>query len=300
MATLTEDETTGTTPLHRRHPGPADAAAAVIPARTAPARAGTARIDPADARALSRTLFARLESLEEGTPEHSYVRNTLVELNLTLVHYAAARAGARKQSYEDVVQVGTIGLIKAINRFDLQRGVEFPSFALPTVIGEIKRYFRDTTWALHVPRRLRDLRVELTEAERHLEQTHGRNPTVSELARHLHLEDEEVIEGLIAANGYSAASLDTAEDADGLDESLAHHIGYADRELAKTEDLQALKPLIAALPEHERRVLALRYTADLTQSAIAEELGVSQTQVSRLLKRAVVRLRRQLGDGLGA
>nr|WP_254390255.1 RNA polymerase sigma factor SigF [Streptomyces sp. AC550_RSS872] len=253
-----------------------------------------AHVGPADARALSKTLFARLDSLEEGTPEYSYVRNSLVELNLALVRFAAGRVGVRGESYDDVVQVGTIGLIKAINRFDLQYGVEFPTFAMPTIIGEIKRYFRDTSWAVHVPRRLQELRLDLTKAVTHLEQTHGRAPTVPELARHLNLGEDEVLEGLVAANGYTTSSLDYPSDTESPEDTLADHIGYADPDLAKVEDLHALKPLIAALPARERKILALRYTADMTQSAIGKELGISQMHVSRILNRTLARLRTEL------
>ncbi|GAA2880638.1 RNA polymerase sigma factor SigF [Streptomyces mexicanus] len=250
--------------------------------------------DPAEARALSKILFQRLDSLEEGTPQYSYVRNTLVELNLTLVHYVMGLVGTRNESHEDVVQVGTIGLIKAINRFDPQRGVEFPTFAVPTIMGEIKRYFRDATWTVHVPRRLRDMRLDLNKATTHLEQSLGRTPTVPELAGHLGLDEEEVIEGVVAANGYAPASLDRPDDAGLGDAALVDHLGYTDPDLSRAENVQALKPLIAALPERERRILALRYTADMTQSAIGAQLGISQMQVCRILKRTLARLRAQL------
>ncbi len=118
-------------------------------------------VGPVDARALSKTLFQRLESLEEGTHEFAYVRNTLVELNLALVKFAASRFRSRSEPMEDIVQVGTIGLIKAIDRFELGRGVEFPTFAMPTIVGEIKRFFRDTSWSVRVPRRLQELRLDL-------------------------------------------------------------------------------------------------------------------------------------------
>ncbi|MEU0599923.1 SigB/SigF/SigG family RNA polymerase sigma factor [Streptomyces sp. NPDC006393] len=252
------------------------------------------RVDTVDARALSKELFARLDTLEEGTPEYSYVRNSLVEFNLALVRYAVSRMGVREESYDDVVQVGTIGLIKAINRFDLHRGVEFPTFAMPTIVGEIKRYFRDTSWAVRVPRRLQELHLDLTKATARLEQTQGRPPTVADLAEELDRDHDEIIEGLVAANGFAAASLDFPNDGESADDTLADHIGYADPRLEKVEDLQALKPLLAALPERERKILTLRYAAEMTQSAIGEELGISQMQVCRILHRILNRLRRQL------
>ncbi|MCX4834639.1 SigB/SigF/SigG family RNA polymerase sigma factor [Streptomyces sp. NBC_01016] len=249
---------------------------------------------PADIRGLSKSLFARLGEVEEGTHEYAYARNTLIELNLNLVHYAARRLRAHGDSYEDVVQVGTIGLIKAIDRFDLQRGVEFTSFALPTVMGEIKRFFRDTTWAVHVPRRLKELSLHLDRAKTLLEQVDGHAPTVAELAAHLGLDECEVAEGLKATNGCTAASLDRSVDAGEPDDTLAAHIGCHDPELAKAENLQALKPLIAALESRDRELLALRFVDELTQAEIGRELGVSQMQVSRRLTRVLDRLRVKL------
>ncbi|MHC5261522.1 SigB/SigF/SigG family RNA polymerase sigma factor [Streptomyces sp. UC4497] len=255
---------------------------------------GTGTLAPADIRHLSKSLFARLDEVEEGTHEYAYARNTLIELNLNLVHYAARRLRAQGDSYEDVVQVGTIGLIKAIDRFELQRGVEFTSFALPTVMGEIKRFFRDTTWAVHVPRRLKELSHHLDRANTLLEQVNGHAPTVAELAVHLGLDECEVAEGLKATNGCTAASLDRSVDADEPDDTLAAHIGCHDPELAKAENLQALKPLIAALTPEDRRLLALRFVDELTQAEIGRELGVSQMQVSRRLARVLDRLRVKL------
>src|SRR6478735_7997451 len=166
-------------------------------------------IAPQDARRLSRLFFDRLQALDEGTPEHQYARNTLIEMNLSLVRFAAGRFRNRGSGdMEDIVQVGTIGLIKAIDRFDLAREVEFTSFAVPYIVGEIKRFFRDTTWAVHVPRRLQELRVDLAKAKERLAAVLDRQPSVHELAVDLDLSDDEVIEGLVASNGYMAGSLD--------------------------------------------------------------------------------------------
>ncbi|THC50067.1 MULTISPECIES: SigB/SigF/SigG family RNA polymerase sigma factor [unclassified Streptomyces] len=250
-----------------------------------------ASVDAADAKDLSRVLFARLDALREGSPEYSYVRNSLVELNLALVRHAVRRVGVRGESYEDVVQVGTIGLIKAINRFDPGRGIEFPTFAMPTVMGEIKRYFRDTTWAVHVPRRLQELRSDLARATAQLEQEHGRAPTPAEIARYLDVDGDTVAEGLLAANGYASSSLDQPADAES---AFSDHIGRPDAGLEKVEDLHALKPLIAELPARDRHILAMRYSAEMTQSAIGEELGISQMHVSRILTRTLARLRAKL------
>ncbi|MEU9401300.1 RNA polymerase sigma factor SigF [Streptomyces sp. NPDC048242] len=251
-------------------------------------------VGPVDARALSKTLFQRLESLEEGTHEHAYVRNTLVELNLALVRFAASRFRSRSEPMEDIVQVGTIGLIKAIDRFELARGVEFPSFAMPTIIGEIKRFFRDTSWSVRVPRRLQELRLDLAKAGDELAQRLDRSPTVAELAGKLGISNEEVVEGMAASNAYTAASLDAQPEEDDSEGALADRIGYEDHGLEGIEYVESLKPLIAELAPRDRQILSLRFVAGMTQSEIGDELGISQMHVSRLLSRTLVRLRRGL------
>lgn len=247
-----------------------------------------------DARALSKTLFARLESLEEGTHEYSYVRNTLVELNMALVKFAASRFRSRSEPMEDIVQVGTIGLIKAIDRFELSRGVEFPTFAMPTIVGEIKRFFRDTSWSVRVPRRLQELRLDLAKAGDELAQQLDRAPTVGELADRLGISNEEVVEGMAASNAYTASSLDAKPEEDENDGALADRIGYEDHGLEGIEYVESLKPLIASLPSRDRTILSLRFVANMTQSEIGEELGISQMHVSRLLSRTLVKLRKGL------
>ncbi|MFF3752888.1 RNA polymerase sigma factor SigF [Streptomyces sp. NPDC002018] len=247
-----------------------------------------------DARALSKTLFARLESLEEGTYEHAYVRNTLVELNLALVKFAASRFRTRSEPMEDIIQVGTIGLIKAIDRFELSRGVEFPTFAMPTIIGEIKRFFRDTSWSVRVPRRLQELRLDLARAGDELAQRLDRAPTVGELAQRLGIPEDEVVEGMTASNAYTASSLDAQPEENDSEGSLADRIGYEDHGLEGIEYIESLKPLIAGLPRRDREILSLRFVANMTQSEIGEELGISQMHVSRLLSRTLARLRKGL------
>ncbi|MEU5219152.1 RNA polymerase sigma factor SigF [Streptomyces sp. NPDC020807] len=252
---------------------------------------------PDDARALSKELFARLAVLEEGTHEHAYVRNTLVELNLALVRFAAARFRSRSEPMEDIVQVGTIGLIKSIDRFELSRGVEFPTFAMPTIIGEIKRFFRDTSWSVHVPRRLQELRIDLAKAGDTLTQRLDRAPTVAELAEELGITPDEVVEGMAAGNAYTAASLDATTDEDDTgngERALADRIGYEDHGLTGIEYIASLKPMIASLPARERLILSLRFVSGMTQSEIGAELGISQMHVSRLLSRTLARLRRGL------
>ncbi|HEV7626361.1 MAG TPA: SigB/SigF/SigG family RNA polymerase sigma factor [Streptomyces sp.] len=251
-------------------------------------------VGPVDARAMSKTLFKRLETLDEGTHEFSYVRNTLVELNLALVKFAASRFRSRSEPMEDIVQVGTIGLIKAIDRFDIERGVEFPTFAMPTIIGEIKRFFRDTSWSVRVPRRLQELRLDLAKAGDELAQSLDRAPTMEELADRLSISIEEVVEGMAASNAYTASSLDAQPEEDDTEGALADRIGYEDNGLEGIEYVESLKPLIAELPARDRTILSLRFVANMTQSEIGEELGISQMHVSRLLSRTLNKLRKGL------
>ncbi|MEU8824471.1 RNA polymerase sigma factor SigF [Streptomyces sp. NPDC048636] len=253
------------------------------------------KVAPKDARALTKTFLDRLTQLEEGTHEYQYVRNTLIELNLSLVRYAARRFRNRSVEMEDVVQVGTIGLIKAIDRFDLTREVEFTTFAVPYIVGEIKRFFRDTSWAVHVPRRLQELRIDLAKANEELFQRLDRSPTTSELAEHLSLSEEEVLDGLVASNGYLTTSLDApADHENGTTRvtTFADRIGELDPAMEVVENLHALKPLVEQLGERDRRILQMRFGEEMTQSEIGAELGVSQMHVSRLLTKSLTRLRR--------
>ncbi|MEV5910119.1 B/F/G family RNA polymerase sigma-70 factor [Streptomyces sp. WAC 01325] len=251
------------------------------------------KVSPKDARELSRQFFDRLVGLEEGTHEFQYVRNTLIEMNLSLVRYAASRFRARGDSMEDVVQVGTIGLIKAIDRFEVSREVEFTTFAVPYIVGEIKRFFRDTSWAVHVPRRLQEARAELAKATEELSSRLGRMPTTRELSELMSLSEEEVIEARKASNGYQSASLDAAVtgDAENGESVLADLLGEEDPSLELVEDFHSLAPLIAGLDDRERRIIHLRFVEELTQAQIAEQIGVSQMHVSRLISRILKQLR---------
>jgi RNA polymerase sigma-B factor len=261
-----------------------------------PEVADPAQIAPKDARELTRLFFQQLSVLEEGTPEHQYARNTLIEMNISLVRYAASRfRGRDPEEREDIVQVGVIGLIKAIDRFELSREVEFTSFSIPYIVGEIKRFFRDTTWAVHVPRRLQEARVQLARATEELSSRLGRMPTVAELSQLMNLPEEEVVEARLASNGYRSASLDAAIGAgDDGEAALADFIGDEDGALELVEDFHALAPMIADLDERSRKILHWRFVEELTQAEIGERLGVSQMHVSRLLSRTLARLREGL------
>ncbi|MFE5597319.1 SigB/SigF/SigG family RNA polymerase sigma factor [Streptomyces sp. NPDC056549] len=284
-------------------PAPRSGATAVAPGAATRRRALDGLPEPIrptavstdDARTLSVALFARLRELEEGTPEYAYVRNTLVELNLSLVKFAARRFRNRAEPAEDIVQVGTIGLIKAINRFDPDRAVDFSAFALPTVVGEMKRFFRDTSWAVRVPRRLQELRIDLAKASDALEQSLGRRPSRAELSAELHLSEEEVAEGQLAAHGYAARSLDVpADDENTGPGSGARRLADTEPSYELIESLTALRPLLTRLDDRDRRILELRFGQELTQAEIGDLVGLSQMHVSRLLTRILGDLR----DGL--
>ncbi|MEU6356082.1 SigB/SigF/SigG family RNA polymerase sigma factor [Streptomyces sp. NPDC047072] len=260
---------------------------------TLPEVENPAQVTPQDARELTRVFLERLAVLEEGTDEYQYARNTLIEMNISLVRYAAARFRSRgPEEREDIVQVGMIGLIKAIDRFEVSREVEFTSFSVPYIVGEIKRFFRDTSWAVHVPRRLQEARVELARATDELTSRLGRTPTVRELSELMSLSEDEVVEARMAANGYTSASLDatlgTGEDGESV---LADFVGAEDTALDLVEDVQALAPLIGELGDRDRLLLHLRFVEERTQAEIGERLGVSQMHVSRLLTKVLGRLR---------
>lgn len=241
-------------------------------------------------------LLARLATLDEDDPARAAIRDELVTMHLPLVHHLARRFRDRGEPHDDLVQVGTIGLIKSVDRFDPDRGVEFSTYATPTVLGEIKRHFRDKGWSVRVPRRLQELRLAITRATADLSQDLGRSPTVKELAAHLDVSEEEVLEGLDAAQSYSTLSLDgSGSDPDGEAPALVDTLGSDDEALENVEYRETLRPLLAALPPRERQIVLLRFFHNKTQSEIAAEVGVSQMHVSRLLVKALGTLRGAMG-----
>jgi RNA polymerase sigma-B factor len=241
-------------------------------------------------RARARAMFVELHDLPEDDAQRARLRDQLVEIHLPLVEYLARRFRNRGEPLDDLVQVATIGLIKSVDRFDLERGVEFSTYATPTIVGEIKRHFRDKGWAIRVPRRLQELKLNLTKATSELSQKNGRSPTVAELAQHLGLSEEEILEGLESANAYSAVSLD-APDGDDDSPAVADSLGMVDDALEGVEYRESLKPLLEKLPAREKKILMLRFFGGMTQSQIAAQLGISQMHVSRLLARTLAQLR---------
>jgi len=247
-------------------------------------------------RRRSAELFAQLRDDATAEPEREAAREGLVHLHLPLVEHCARRFRNRGEPLEDLVQVGTIGLIKSIDRFDLDRGVEFSTYATPTIIGEIKRYFRDKGWAIRVPRRLQELRMQIGATSAELTQSLGRSPTARELAEQIGCSVEEILEGIESSNAYSTLSLDAGDnDEDGAG-SMLDAIGVDDENLEHVEIRESIKPLLDRLGSREKRILLLRFFKNMTQSQIADEIGVSQMHVSRLLSRTLEQLRTSLED----
>ncbi|GAA1679986.1 SigB/SigF/SigG family RNA polymerase sigma factor [Glycomyces endophyticus] len=241
-------------------------------------------------------LFEELARLEPEDPRRSEVRDELVTGYLPLAEHIARRYSGKGIAKDDLVQVASVGLIHAVDRFDPAKGSDFLSFAVPTVMGEVRRHFRDTTWPMRVPRRLQELRLSLNNAGAELSQTLGRPPTEAELAEHLGVTEREVLEGMEARQAYRPVSLDESPfESDGR-LPLAETMGDEDASLEFVENHESLAPLIQELPERERKILALRYFGDMTQTQIAEEIGISQMHVSRLLSRTLNELREELAD----
>jgi RNA polymerase sigma-B factor len=225
-------------------------------------------------------------------PSRAALRDRAIEAWLPLAQHLARRYAGRGEPINDLIQVAVVGLIKAVDRYEADRGVEFAGFAIPTVAGEIKRHFRDRTWAIRVPRRLQEMRQEITAANSALTHTLGRSPTVADIAAHLGVGEEEVLEGLEGARAYNTTSLSTPVSESGAE--LGDTLGGEDRGFELTELRVALGPAMAGLGEREQKILSLRFYGNLTQAEIAEQVGISQMHVSRLLTKALHTLRELL------
>jgi RNA polymerase sigma-B factor len=247
-----------------------------------------------DERAKAGEMLARLHELPADSDQRRRLRDQLVELHMPLVVYLARRFTGRNEPMNDLVQVGSIGLIKAIDRFEPARGLEFSTYATPTILGEIKRHFRDTGWLIHVPRRAQEMQTTLNAARADLSQELSRAPTVKELAERIGADEENVLEALDAARAYSGVPLDVLA-APG--EHVPEHpmLGRVDEGFEQVEQRALLREAIGKLPEAEREILLLRFIANKTQTEIAAIVGVSQMQVSRLVARGLKRMRETLG-----
>jgi RNA polymerase sigma-B factor len=231
------------------------------------------------------------------THQDREARDELIARFLPLARKLARRYAQSSEPYEDLVQVASLGLVKAVERFDPHRGFAFSSFAVPTIVGELKRYFRDTAWALHVDRGAQERARKITDAQQRLSSRTGRTPTVVELAQYLELSQEEVLDGLQTAEAYGAVSLDAPMTSDDDEEAARiETIGTEDERLLLVHEQATIFTAARSLPPHEREILYLRFGEDLTQSEIAERVGVSQMQVSRLLRRSLARLRDLTGQ----
>src|SRR5919109_3711318 len=234
-----------------------------------------------------KELFRRLQEDRDAT-----VRERLIEGHLGLVEYLARRFAGRGEPLDELIQVATLGLVKAADRFDPDREVEFSTYATPTIVGELKRHFRDKGWAVRVPRRLQELNLQLGEIIGQLSQKLGRSPTVAEMAEAAGTTEDEVLEGLDSAHAYTLTSLDAPAGEEDL--ALREQIGSEDETLELLEYRTSLLPLLERLPPRERTMLYLRFFRGLTQSEIAERLGISQMHVSRLLAKTLSGLREGL------
>jgi RNA polymerase sigma-B factor len=223
-------------------------------------------------------------------------REKLIEQYLPLVRSLARRYSYRGEQLEDLVQVGCIGLIKAIDRFDIDRGVELTTYATPNIIGEIKRHFRDKGWSVRVPRGLQELNVRLSHLVEDLTVQLERSPTIAELAKAAGVEEEEVLEALESGQAYATLSLSTGGGGsdDGSDLDPLESLGEIEHEYEVSEDRAVLAPGLRALDDRERRILHLRFFEGLTQSQIAQQVGISQMHVSRLIRRALEKIRDEI------
>jgi RNA polymerase sigma-B factor len=216
-------------------------------------------------------------------------RDALIERFLPLARKLARRYSGSSEPYDDLVQVASLGLVKAVERFDPTRGFAFTSFAVPTIVGELKRYFRDAAWALHVDRGAQERARRITDARREVSIRHRRSPTVPELAQYLECSEEEVLDGLQIAEAFDTVSLDAPRSAGDAERRL-DSLGDEDLRLERVDDQTTVFAAAQQLPERDRRILYLRFGEDLTQAEIAQLVGVSQMQVSRLLRKSVRRL----------
>jgi RNA polymerase sigma-B factor len=243
-------------------------------------------------------LLSQLRDLADDDPRAEVLRERVVVLYQPLINKIARRYGGRGEPLEDLKQTAMVGLVKAVRGYDPGRGKPFISYLLPTVTGEIKRHFRDHTWAVRVPRRHQENRVKLRRVTSEFQQEHARTPTMAELAREMGMPEAEVSELTQVSESYRSLSLDAPDASDGQGQEgarLEDHLGSEDAALERVVERESLKPALARLPEREREILRLRFFGDHTQSEIADRLGYSQMHVSRLLAGVLEQLRREVG-----
>jgi len=238
-------------------------------------------------------MFRQLQGTTEDSADYIEQRDAIIERCLPLADHIARRFEGKGEARDDLLQVARIGLINAVKRFDVEMGSDFASFAVPTIMGELRRHFRDNSWSVKVPRRMKELHLQIGTASAEMSQRLGRAPTASELAAELGIDRDEVLDGLMAGSSYKTTSIDGAAGSEERP-SLAETLGDVDPGLEKVEYREALRPLLAELPERERTVLVLRFFESMTQSQIAAKVGISQMHVSRLLAKTLAQLREKL------
>jgi RNA polymerase sigma-B factor len=241
-------------------------------------------------------MFCHLKTLDNGSAEFRRQRDAIIERCLPIANHIAHRYRGRGEPLDDLIQVARLGLINAVKRYDVDNGADFVSFAVPTVMGEVRRHFRDFGWAVKVPRRCKELQSQLAKARDELSHRLDRAPNASEIAEHLGIDRELVVATTIASSNYSTMSTDAPAGSNDEHRSVADTLGDVDPGMDKVLDVETVRPLIAALPERQRTILTLRFFEDMTQSQIAEQLGISQMHVSRLLAKSLVSLRRQVRE----
>jgi RNA polymerase sigma-B factor len=250
-----------------------------------------------EADAATAALLALFGDLPADSPDRPRVRSRLIELYLPLAEYLARRFRNRGEPFDDLVQVANLGLIKSVDGYDASRGAAFTSYAIPMIVGELKRHFRDKGWDVRVPRRLQELRLEITKVSGDLAQQLGHSPTIADIAGHLGVSEEDVLEGLESGHAYRALSLQAPVPGEEPTTELADTLGDLDPDMGHVEDREALRPLLATLPPREQKIIAMRFFGNLTQSQIAAQLGISQMHVSRLLSHSLSVMRASLLGG---
>ena len=238
-------------------------------------------------------LIQQMQALEVGSPQRQVLRDRIITRCLPLAEHIARRFGGRGEAHEDLLQVARLGLVNAVDRFDIERGSDFVSFAVPTIMGEARRYFRDAGWSVRVPRRMKELNSMISGAVGTLSQKLGRAPTASEIAAELDIDDKEASQALLARSAYQTVSVDSVVSDDRL--PLMDTLGADDPELEKMESYLTVRPALEKLPERERQIVILRFFGSMTQTQIADRMGISQMHVSRILARTLVQLREDLG-----
>ncbi|MGW4243782.1 RNA polymerase sigma factor SigF [Nocardia sp. NPDC004722] len=239
------------------------------------------------------TLFEELAAAAPGSGRRAALRSQLINRCIPLADHIARKFSGRGEPFDDLTQVARVGLVHAVDRFDISRGSNFLSFAVPTIMGEVRRYFRDNTWAMRVPRRVKETHLRIGAAIDALSQQLGRSPTAKEIAAELGIDADEVTQAVIAGNAYQPSSIDAVSVGRDTEASLLDTLGEEESQFDRVEEYVAIRPLLAGLPERERRILTMRFFESMTQTQIAQQMGISQMHVSRILSKTLARLREQ-------